>query len=113
MRELNQDTAGVLARVERGETVEITRHGRVIGRIVPAGVGELDDWVAQGRVVPATATGPIPMPAHRAAPGSEAGQLLRDLRDEEDVSAFVTYDKRLAEAARASSFSVAAPGATP
>jgi len=30
-----------------------------------------------------------------------------------DVSAFVTYDKRLAEAARASSFSVAAPGATP
>jgi predicted nucleic acid-binding protein len=29
-----------------------------------------------------------------------------------DVSAFVTYDKRLAEAARASSFSVAAPGAT-
>jgi uncharacterized protein len=29
-----------------------------------------------------------------------------------DVSAFVTYDERLAEAARASSFSVAAPGAT-
>jgi antitoxin (DNA-binding transcriptional repressor) of toxin-antitoxin stability system len=83
MRELNRDTAGVLARVERGETVEITRHGRVIGRIVPAGVGELDDWVAQGRVVPATATGPIPMPAHRAVPGSAAGQLLQELRDEE------------------------------
>jgi uncharacterized protein len=30
-----------------------------------------------------------------------------------DVSAFVTYDKRLAEAARACSFSVAAPGADP
>jgi uncharacterized protein len=29
-----------------------------------------------------------------------------------DVSAFVTYDERLADAARASSFSVAAPGAT-
>jgi prevent-host-death family protein len=83
VRELNQDTAGVLARVESGETVEITRHGRVIGRIVPAGVGELDDWVAQGRAVPATIAGPIPMPAHRAEPGSESGQLLRDLRDEE------------------------------
>ncbi|MEV1293270.1 type II toxin-antitoxin system prevent-host-death family antitoxin [Pseudonocardia sp. NPDC049635] len=83
MRELNQDTAAVLARVERGETVEITRHGRVIGRIVPAGVGELDDWVADGRVVPATIAGPIPMPAHRAAPGSDAGRLLQDLRDEE------------------------------
>jgi prevent-host-death family protein len=83
VRELNQDTAGVLARVESGETVEITRHGRVIGRIVPAGVGELDDWVAQGRAVPATIGGPIPMPALRAEPGSEAGQLLRDMRDEE------------------------------
>ncbi len=83
VRELNQDTAGVLARVESGETVEITRHGRVIGRIVPAGVGELDDWVAQGRAVPATIAGPIPMPAHRAEAGSESGQLLRDLRDEE------------------------------
>lgn len=28
-----------------------------------------------------------------------------------EISAFVTYDKRLAEAARASSFSVVAPGA--
>jgi hypothetical protein len=50
---------------------------------VPAGVGGLDDRVAQGRAVPATIAGPIPMPAHRAEPGSEAGQLLRDLRDEE------------------------------
>lgn len=83
MRELNQDTAAVLARVERGETLEITRHGRVIGRIVPAAMGELDDWVAEGRVVPATVTGPIPMPAHQAVPGSESGQLLQDLRDEE------------------------------
>jgi prevent-host-death family protein len=83
VRELNQDTAGVLARVERGETIEITRHGRVIGRIVPAVTSELDDWIAQGRVVPATVPRPIPMPAQPAIAGSEAGQLLRDLRDEE------------------------------
>jgi prevent-host-death family protein len=83
VRELNQDTAGVLARVERGETVEITRHGKVIGRIVPAALGELDDWIAGGRVVPATVPGPIPMPAERAVPGAESGRLLRELRDEE------------------------------
>ncbi|MGQ0774250.1 MAG: type II toxin-antitoxin system Phd/YefM family antitoxin [Pseudonocardiales bacterium] len=34
LRVLNQDTASVMARVERGETVEITRRGKVIGRIV-------------------------------------------------------------------------------
>lgn len=83
VRQLNQDTAGVLARVERGEAVEITRRGKVIGRIVPVTMGELDDWVAAGRVVAATSSGPIPLPAHRAAPGSEAGRLLSDLRDEE------------------------------
>lgn len=83
VRELNQDTAGVLARVERGETVEITRHGKVIGRIVPAAVGELDDWIGAGRVIPATVVGPIPMPAQRASSGEEAGRLLRELRDEE------------------------------
>ncbi|MGH3810918.1 MAG: type II toxin-antitoxin system Phd/YefM family antitoxin [Pseudonocardiaceae bacterium] len=83
VRELNQDTAGVLARVEHGETVEITRHGKVIGRIVPVIAGELDDWIAQGRVAPATASGPIPLPTQRAEPGADAGRLLRELRDEE------------------------------
>jgi prevent-host-death family protein len=84
VRVLNQDTASVLARVEHGETIEITRHGKVIGRIVPAISGELDDWIATGRATPATITGPIPMPTHKAAPSAEeAGELLRRLRDEE------------------------------
>lgn len=83
VRQLNQDTAGVLARVERGETVEITRHGTVIGRIVPAARGELDDWIAQGRVVPAAVPGPVPLPVQPAVSGSEAGRLLGELRDEE------------------------------
>ena len=83
IRELNQQTASVMAYVERGETVEITKQGRVIGRIVPATSGELDDLVAAGRVVPATIRGPIPMPAYKAPSGSDAGELLRRLRDEE------------------------------
>lgn len=61
--------------------MEITRHGKVIGRIVPAGAaGELDDWVAAGRVTPATITGPIPRPRYRASSGTDAGALLRHHR---------------------------------
>jgi prevent-host-death family protein len=83
IRELNQQTATVLAHVERGETIEITKQGRVIGRIVPATSGELDDLIAAGRAVPATISGPIPMPTHKARPGADAGELLTQLRDEE------------------------------
>jgi len=83
IRELNQQTASVMARVERGETIEITKQGKVIGRIVPATSGEFDDLIAAGRVVPATIKGPIPVPTHKAPPGSDAGELLRQLRDEE------------------------------
>lgn len=82
MRELNQDTAGVLARVERGETVEITRHGRVIGRIVPPTAGELDDLVAAGRVIPPSRARPFQTP-RESAMTLEAGELVRQLRDEE------------------------------
>lgn len=83
IRVLNQHTASVLARVEHGETVEITNRGKPIARIVPIAAGELDDWIAQGRAVPATIHGPIPMPTIKAPPGADAGELIRWLRDEE------------------------------
>ena len=83
IRELNQQTASVMARVELGETVEITRQGKVIGRIVPAHSGELDDLVAAGWVTPPSVRGPIPMPSVKAPPGADAGELIRAMRDEE------------------------------
>jgi prevent-host-death family protein len=84
IRELNQQTARVMARVEAGETIEVTKQGKVIGRIVPATTpSELDDLIAAGRVIPATIRGPIPMPAYKATPGSDAGELISNLRDEE------------------------------
>jgi len=83
IRILNQDTAGVLARVERGETVEITHRGRLVARIVPAGAGELDDLVAAGRVVPASVRTPFTPPGGPLGQGPEAGELLSALRDEE------------------------------
>jgi prevent-host-death family protein len=83
IRDLNQDTAGVLARVERGETVEITNRGRPIARLVPVATDVMADLVASGVVVPPTITGPIPMPTVPADPGPEAGDLVSALRDEE------------------------------
>lgn len=36
MRELQQNLKQVIARVERGETVELTKRRRVVARLVPA-----------------------------------------------------------------------------
>lgn len=35
VRELKANTSDVLRRVEHGETIEITNHGRVVARLVP------------------------------------------------------------------------------
>jgi prevent-host-death family protein len=86
VRQLNQDTAGVLARVQRGESLEITSRGRAIARLVPAtpyGPDELDDLIAAGRVVPATVRIPFAVPAGPVETGADAGELMSSLRDEE------------------------------
>ena len=62
--ELNQQTARVLERIKAGETLEISEYGKPVARLVPAvpttGVPLLDQLIAQGRAIPATAPGPIP-----------------------------------------------------
>ena len=37
LRDLRHHTSEVMARVRHGETVDVTEHGRLIARIVPAG----------------------------------------------------------------------------
>ena len=83
IRELNQDTAGVLARVEAGEVVAVTNRGRPVARIVPVAVDVLADLVAAGIVTPAADPGPFPAPTLAAPAGSDAGELLRAMRDDE------------------------------
>jgi prevent-host-death family protein len=83
IRELNQQTASVMAYVEHGETVEITKQGRVIGRIVPATSGELDDLIAAGRVTPATIREPFVMPAGEIDHTNAATNALIAMREEE------------------------------
>jgi prevent-host-death family protein len=84
IRVLNQDTASVLERVEHGETVEITNRGKPVARLVPiSGGDELDDLIADGKVIPATIHGRWRAPAGEIDPEANAGELVRQLRDEE------------------------------
>lgn len=83
VRLLNQETSKVLARVKRGEEIEITERGGVVARIVPAQPHVLSDLIASGKFRPATLEGPVPRPLGHVREGSDAGELMRDLRDEE------------------------------
>ena len=83
VRELNQNTAGVLARVKAGEPIEITERGTVIARLIPAQDQPLAEWIRSGRLRPATLTGPAPRPAGPIRTDHEAGELLQQLRDDE------------------------------
>ena len=83
IRSLNQDTAGVLARVEHGEVVEITNRGRPIARIVPVSPDSMAELVANGTLTPPTILAPFAMPSVAADLGPDAGELMTVLRDEE------------------------------
>ena len=78
-RDLRNDTAGVLRRVEAGEDVTITVHGRPVARLVP---------------VDSPSRRPIPwqefvgrMERHQADPGlrDELRELAGEMTDEPEV----------------------------
>lgn len=83
MRELNQNTAGVLARVKRGEEIDITERGTVVARLIPADDHPLSDLMSSGKLHPATVTGATPRPTGPITTDQEAGELLRRMRDAE------------------------------
>jgi prevent-host-death family protein len=86
VRELNQHTSAVLARVQNtGEPVEITKDGVPIARLVPIDEGRsaLDRLVSEGRVAPPSVTGPVPMPPALGDPEVDIAAELVAARDEE------------------------------
>lgn len=85
IRELNQHTSRVLARVRAGETVEVTDRGEPIARlvpIVPSG-SVLSRLVAEGRAVAPTATGPVPIPPVLGDPEIDVAAELARAREDE------------------------------
>jgi prevent-host-death family protein len=86
LRELRHNTSEVLARVRRGETVDVTEYGRLIARIVPVEEREpapvLDRLAAEGRL--RSAVRPGYRPRMRPSTGTDQlGDTLAALRDEE------------------------------
>ncbi len=77
-RELRNQSAEILRRVEAGESFEITNHGKVVAVIRPPGVDDL--WETE-IVKPATATEPwTQIPKHK--PSRPTQEILDELREE-------------------------------
>ncbi len=85
MRDLNQHTSQVLARVSGGESFEITDRGRPVARLVPVNdeMSTLARLVASGRAVAPTSTGPVPLPPMLGDPGIDTAAIVEQMRDEE------------------------------
>lgn len=85
VRELNQQTSHVIERVKRGEVMEVTERGQLVARLVPAqpAPGGLERLVAEGRAVPPTLTGPVPMPAILGDPNVDAAAVIAEIREQE------------------------------
>ncbi len=85
VRELNQNTSQVLARVSGGETIEITDRGHPVARLVPVAdeMSTLARLVASGRAVAPTGAGPVPLPPPLGDPGVDVAAELAAMREEE------------------------------
>jgi len=90
IRELKDNLSHFVRRVEAGERVQVTAHGRVVAELVPpttvAGAGHVPKFealVADGVVVPATEEGDPTegWPVIRMAPGSARELIDADRGD--------------------------------
>ncbi|WP_131765519.1 type II toxin-antitoxin system Phd/YefM family antitoxin [Candidatus Protofrankia californiensis] len=86
LRELRHNTSEVLARVRRGETVDVTEYGRLIARIVPVEdrtpIPIMSQLVESGKARLATRPGYRPR-MRPSGGGDRLGEALEALRDEE------------------------------
>jgi prevent-host-death family protein len=85
VRDLNQNTSQVLARVSGGETIEITDRGRLVARLVPVDddTSTLARLVAAGRAAAPSSTGPVPLPPKLGDPTIDTAAEIAAMRDEE------------------------------
>ena len=86
VRELKLSLSEILRSVSRGEQVRVTKRGRPLADIVPAGashdVGQMRQLVAEGRVTPAARLHP-PRPPRLIRSARSASDLVLAERDSE------------------------------
>lgn len=84
LRELRHSAREVLARVQMGETIDVTDYGRLIARIVPISDSTpgpvLQQLIASGRATPASRPGVRP----RMLPSDDRDLFAEDLADARD-----------------------------
>jgi prevent-host-death family protein len=87
VRELRQNLSVYLRRVEKGETLDVTEHGRLVARLAPAPAPEtsiLDRLAAEHRARPAgRPISALPQPIHLPPGSPTASETLRRLREDE------------------------------
>ncbi|MGP2440661.1 type II toxin-antitoxin system Phd/YefM family antitoxin [Streptomyces sp. JW3] len=89
VREFSYNPSAVFARVEKGEAVQVTRHGKVIAILLPGAgpVARYSDLVAQGKIrLKATTTADLDrLPRYRLPAGApDPVELLLAEREEND-----------------------------
>jgi prevent-host-death family protein len=89
VRELRQNLSVYLDRVKKGETLEVTEHGRPVAELRPRAekpMSIIDQMIADGRATPATVDHrTIPPPPSIPDPsGKTLTQILLEMRDEDD-----------------------------
>jgi prevent-host-death family protein len=82
VRELNQQTSAVLARVQHGETLEVTVNGQAVAKLVPLEPSPLDNLIRQGRVIPVTDDNPFPLLHGEVDLSIDSTDVVSDLREE-------------------------------
>ena len=87
VRELRQNLSVYLRRVERGETLDVTEHGRLVARLGPAPAlqtSALERLIAEGRATPARRSiADLPGPAGLPASDPGVSEALRRTREDE------------------------------
>ncbi len=76
VRELRDNASSLIEAVEHGETLTVTRHGKPVARVLPAGISPgLERLIAEGKV---TWSGRRPKPPPWPTPLRGSGPLASD-----------------------------------
>lgn len=83
VRELRQNLSVYLRRVQRGESLVVTEHGRPVARLAPLlpAAGVLEQLIDDGRAIAAT-TSIDDLPPLEGPVTDEASRALDELREE-------------------------------
>ncbi|HEX9045140.1 MAG TPA: type II toxin-antitoxin system prevent-host-death family antitoxin [Candidatus Limnocylindrales bacterium] len=90
VRELRQNLSVYLRRIEAGETLEVTEHGRPVARLSPlqpTKTSVLERLIAEGRATPPANPGGVASlpPPIKLPPGTPTlSEILAQMRDEDE-----------------------------